>query len=98
MTKGDASVPAISAASIIAKVTRDRLMRGLADEYPERAAASSRPIPRADESSSTRVEEPLPRYGWAENKAYGSASHRAAIARHDSSPATARGSHREIRS
>jgi len=65
VTKGDASVPAISAASIIAKVTRDRLMRGLADEYPE--------------------------YGWAENKAYGSASHRAAIARHGWVP----GVHRE---
>lgn len=31
---GDASIPAISAASIIAKVTRDRLMRRLADRYP----------------------------------------------------------------
>jgi ribonuclease HII len=31
---GDALVPAISAASIIAKVTRDRLMRRLAERYP----------------------------------------------------------------
>jgi ribonuclease HII len=31
---GDASVPAISAASIIAKVTRDRLMHRLATRYP----------------------------------------------------------------
>jgi ribonuclease HII len=31
---GDALVPAISAASIVAKVTRDRLMRRLADRYP----------------------------------------------------------------
>ena len=31
---GDAFVPAISAASIVAKVTRDRLMRRLATRYP----------------------------------------------------------------
>jgi len=31
---GDATVPAISAASILAKVARDQLMIGLADRYP----------------------------------------------------------------
>ncbi len=31
---GDALIPAISAASIVAKVTRDRLMRRLASRYP----------------------------------------------------------------
>ena len=35
--------------------------------------------------------EGYPEYGWAENKAYGSASHRAAIARHGWVP----GVHRE---
>lgn len=34
IVKGDATVPAIMAASIVAKVTRDRLMDALALEYP----------------------------------------------------------------
>lgn len=35
VVKGDAKVPAISAASIIAKVTRDNIMMDLAQTYPE---------------------------------------------------------------
>ncbi len=35
VVRGDQLVPAISAASIVAKVHRDRLMRALAAEYPE---------------------------------------------------------------
>jgi ribonuclease HII len=34
IVKGDARCLSISAASILAKVTRDRIMRGLADQYP----------------------------------------------------------------
>jgi len=34
IVKGDATCLSIAAASIIAKVTRDRLMRSMADEYP----------------------------------------------------------------
>lgn len=34
IVKGDASIPSIAAASIVAKVVRDRLMRRLAESYP----------------------------------------------------------------
>lgn len=37
VVSGDAKVPSIAAASIIAKVTRDRLMRKYAETYPEYA-------------------------------------------------------------
>lgn len=35
IVKGDAKVKSIAAASIIAKVTRDRIMKGEAEKYPE---------------------------------------------------------------
>lgn len=58
--QGDRRVAAISAASILAKVTRDRLMEHWAARFPA--------------------------YGFAQHKGYGTAGHRAAIARHGPSP------------
>ena len=52
---GDARVPAIAAASIVAKVLRDRLM--------------------------ARLDRRWPGYGFARNAGYGTAEHRAALAR-----------------
>ncbi len=57
---GDSSQPAISAASIVAKEWRDRLMREAALAHPH--------------------------YGWARNKGYGTAEHRAALAEHGPTP------------
>lgn len=51
--KGDYRCASIAAASVVAKVERDELMKELDADYPN--------------------------YGWATNKGYGSASHRAAI-------------------
>lgn len=53
--KGDGRSLSIAAASVIAKVTRDRQMAALAQSYPG--------------------------YGWERNQGYGTAEHRAGIAR-----------------
>jgi ribonuclease HII len=55
IVKGDLLVAAISAASILAKVTRDRLMEDWAHRFP--------------------------RYGFEQHKGYGTAEHRARVAR-----------------
>lgn len=52
---GDSTCLSVAAASIVAKVTRDRLMLALHEAHPE--------------------------YGWVSNMGYGSAAHRAALAR-----------------
>jgi ribonuclease HII len=52
---GDGLSLSVAAASIVAKVTRDRMMRALAVEFPV--------------------------YGWERNAGYGTAEHRAALAR-----------------
>ncbi len=48
VVRGDATVPAISAASIIAKVTRDALMDRLAEAYPVYGFERHRGYPTAD--------------------------------------------------
>ena len=55
VVKGDSQSLSIAAASIVAKVTRDRIMAGLADQFPG--------------------------YGWDRNAGYGTAEHKAALAR-----------------
>jgi len=45
IVKGDSKVPAISAASIIAKVTRDRIMDGLHAQYPQYGFAKHKGYP-----------------------------------------------------
>ncbi len=60
LVQGDARSYSIAAASVLAKVTRDRLML----EYDER----------------------WPAYGFAEHKGYGTARHRAALAKHGLCP------------
>jgi len=47
IVRGDQLVPGISAASILAKVCRDRLMRRLDRRYPEYAFASNKGYPTA---------------------------------------------------
>ncbi len=48
IVKGDSKIPAISAASIIAKVTRDRLMDGLHEKYPQYGFAKHKGYPTKD--------------------------------------------------
>lgn len=60
VVQGDRRVRVISAASILAKVARDRIMEEWASRFPV--------------------------YGFARHKGYGTAAHRAAIARHGPSP------------
>ena len=55
LVRGDARALSVAAASIAAKVTRDRIMAGLAARHPG--------------------------YGWERNMGYGTAEHRAALAR-----------------
>ena len=55
VVKGDSRSLSIAAASIVAKVERDRLMAALAERHPG--------------------------YGWERNRGYGTAEHRAALAR-----------------
>lgn len=55
IVKGDAKIPAISAASILAKVHRDRLCAGLHDAYPAYGFASHKGYPTAEHLAALRI-------------------------------------------
>jgi ribonuclease HII len=57
---GDASVPAISAASILAKVTRDAFMAGLDDRYPGYGFAGHKGYPTRAHVETLRRLGPTP--------------------------------------
>lgn len=60
--KGDATVPAISAASIIAKVSRDRIMCELHQSMPQYGFARHKGYPTADHLSALVAYGPCPEH------------------------------------
>jgi ribonuclease HII len=58
--QGDATVPAISAASILAKVTRDRIMHAYDAEYPEYGFAKHKAYGTADHMAALKKFGPCP--------------------------------------
>lgn len=62
IVKGDAKVAAISAASILAKVVRDREMYLLHEQYPEYAFNKHKGYPTAQHMSALIKYGPLPEY------------------------------------
>ena len=64
---GDRQCLSIAAASVIAKVTRDRLMRRIADTYPEYDFASNKgyPSPKHKEALRQLGPTPIHRHSWA---------------------------------
>ena len=60
IVKGDAKVQAISAASILAKVHRDRLCSGLHDEYPDYGFATHKGYPTPEHLAALREHGPTP--------------------------------------
>ena len=67
LVKGDVTCLTIAAASILAKVTRDRLMRTAAGDYPEYNFASNKgyPCPRHRAALAAQGPTPLHRRSWA---------------------------------
>ncbi|MEI2780044.1 MAG: ribonuclease HII [Candidatus Competibacter sp.] len=62
IVKGDASVPAISAASILAKVARDAELRELHDRYPQYDFARHKGYPTAAHLAALRRHGPCPEH------------------------------------
>ena len=60
IVKGDAKVPAISAASILAKVHRDQLCQGLHQAWPAYDFARHKGYPTADHLAALRAHGPCP--------------------------------------
>ncbi len=60
VVKGDARVAAISAASILAKVHRDRLCQGLHEQYPQYGFAGHKGYPTPAHLSALREHGPCP--------------------------------------
>ncbi len=67
LVKGDAICLSIAAASILAKVTRDRLMRAAAGDYPDYCFESNKgyPCPRHKDALAALGPTPLHRRSWA---------------------------------
>lgn len=62
IVKGDATVPAISAASILAKVARDAELRELHDHYPQYGFARHKGYPTAEHLDALRRYGPCPEH------------------------------------
>lgn len=62
IVKGDATVPAISAASILAKVARDAELRELHDRYPQYHFARHKGYPTAEHLDALRRHGPCPEH------------------------------------
>ncbi len=67
LVKGDATCLSIAAASILAKVTRDRLMRAAAVDYPDYNFDNNKgyPCPRHKAALAAQGPTPLHRRSWA---------------------------------
>ena len=67
IVKGERVSLSIAAASILAKVTRDRIMRGLAEEFPAYALAENKGYPCHRHRSALQMEGPstIHRRSWA---------------------------------
>lgn len=69
IVKGDARVAAIAAASIVAKVTRDRMMVAYADEYPEYHLAECKGYASAEHIAAIKAHglTPIHRFSFCGN-------------------------------